>query len=105
MKQGLTKEEAMDVDWIEGLCADDIELSGEARIQGGTVALGERARVSSEPSEGARAFAGSVVTIRAIAVGSKGRGPFRKRLWVALQVQSDAGELGRVLANDLQRED
>jgi hypothetical protein len=93
----------MDLEWTDGLCADQIDVLDEAAVNGGAVKVGSVARVvDAGGSPEAEGWAGRRVTVREIAAGHKGKGPFRKRLWVALLVADEAGETRRVLARDLE---
>ena len=93
----------MDLSFTDDLCADEIEAAQEARVAGGVVRVGEVARVlAGVEGEEARGLEGRQVTVQGIAVGSKGKGPFRKRLWVALWVTDEEGAGARVMAKDLE---
>lgn len=87
-----------DLSWTDELCADDVQSLTRAAVLNGEVLLGSLAQVSADEEV---PFRGQDVTVDALAAGFKGRGPFRKRLWVAAWVRSETGESGRVLASML----
>lgn len=96
-----------DLSWTDELCADDVVSLAEAPIHGGKVKVGAKValRTGALPTgvEGAHALPpGTPVTVVAVAAGFKGKAPFRKRLWVALHVQAEAGEPFPVMADGLE---
>lgn len=87
-----------DLSWTDELCADEVQALSRAAVLNGEVLLGSLAEV--EPTDDSP-LSGQPVTVEGLAAGFKGRGPFRKRLWVAAWVRSEAGESARVLASKL----
>ena len=87
-----------DLSWTDALCADDIVPLEEAPVLNGLARTGDRVRgqPAQPPREGDNLPSGHTGIVRQIAAGFKGRPPFRKRLWVALLVETDA--LGPVTA-------
>lgn len=92
------------IEWYGELCADVVREPDNARIHGGSIHVGSSARIrEGEVSAALRPHRGERVRVERIAEGLKGKGVFRKRLWVALQVRLSDGTLARALASDLER--
>lgn len=87
-----------DLSWTDALCADELVPLQEAPVLNGITRRGERVRgqPATPPRDGDNLPSGQTGIVRQIAAGYKGRPPFRKRLWVALLVETET--LGTVTA-------
>lgn len=101
----MTDDLDSDLSWTDPLCADDVVPLQETPVTNGVARVGDRvqalAKASGEEVDEGHLGSEQSGRILQVAAGFKGRPPFRKRLWVALLVQTDSATPVTAFANEV----